>query len=357
MSTSPANALHPSRSRWPRWTVLVAMFGLLALAAAIGWRWFQDRADRAQALDLARQNRFDTAEPLLLSLYERHPRDVEIVRALALGYFGARRYPEAEPFLNRWCELRPEEPEPYRRRFDLWMKQENVALALADAEQVLKRDPNDFEIRLVRVQLLVLDGQYATAGQEAMRGLQAQPNNVQLQYLLAKSAQEQQRPAEAAHLAERILQTRPDFTPALQLQAELYLEAGQPEPAIRLLRQAAAKAGPEQVAVLYQLSTALTRAGREDEAKQALAEMQYRRALAIWSQNEHRDDNPALQARVVEPLLASGKADEAVRFLQAVLTRNPKAPSGTHELLAQCYERQGHPERAAEHRRRGGETP
>jgi tetratricopeptide (TPR) repeat protein len=357
MKSSPAIERRPSPSRWRRWTVPVAVLGLLALTAGAGWHWFQDRVERSEALQLAGQRRFDAAEPLLLHSHGRHPRNVEIVRALALGYFDTRRYPEAETFLKQWCELRPEDAEPYRRRLDLWNRQQNVTAALADTEQILRLDPGDFETRLLRVNLLVLDGQYATAGQEAVRALRIRPNNVQLQYFLAKAAQGQQRPAEATHFADIVLHTKPDFTPGLQLRAELYLDAGQPEPAVRLLQQAAAHAGAEQTSVLYQLSAALTRAGRDEEAKQALAEMQWRRALAIWSQNDQRDENPAVQARVVEAMLAAGKIDDAVQFLNGILSRNPKAPAGTHELLAKCFERQGHPERAAEHRRRAGGTP
>jgi predicted Zn-dependent protease len=102
---------------------------------------------------------------------------------------------------------------------------------------------------------------------------------------------------------------------------------------------------------------ALSGAGRHNEARKVMAEMQWRRALGLWSEYEHRDDNPGLQERVVEAMLAAGKTDEAIRFLTKVLQRNPNAPPATRQLLAACYEKQGEPQRAAEHRRRAGLTP
>jgi hypothetical protein len=91
---------------------------------------------------------------------------------------------------------------------------------------------------------------------------------------------------------------------------------------------------------MYELSMAFTRAGRSDEAKRVLAEMDYRVARRLWSEYEHRDQNVGLQERFVDAMLALGKTDEAVRFLTDILKRNPAAPNGTRHLLSRCYQRQ-----------------
>jgi predicted Zn-dependent protease len=325
--------------------------GLLAVGAFIGWRWLQDRTDRREGLRLAGEGRFDAAEPLLKRAFERYPDDVAVVRALALGHLEARRFDEAQAYLDRWCELRPGETDPYRHRLDLWMKQMKLAEALADAGTLLRLRPNDFSTRQLSVQLLFLDGRFGEAEAEGLRCLKEQPNNTDLWYLLASIYHGQHRDAEAAEFADRLLKAKPESTAGLRLRAELFLEAGQPDPALRLLKQAADAPGPEGLSALYQLSLALSRAGREEEATKALAEMQWRQAMDLWSTDDHRDDNSGLQARVVEALLAAGKADEAVRFLTDILARKPDA-AGTRQLLADCYEKMGHPERAAEQRRR-----
>jgi predicted Zn-dependent protease len=351
MTTPTATAARSPAPRLRRWGAAAAVLGVLALGGILGWRWFQDRDERREALQLAGEGRFDAVQPLLRSVFERHPEDVAVVRALALGHLDARQFDEAQTFLDRWCELRPEDSEPYRRRLDLWMKQQKVQQAVADAGSILRLEPNDFQTRQLLVQLLLLDGRFEQAEKEGLRCFKAQPNNVDLWYLLASIYHGQRRDAEAADLVDRLLRVKPDSTAGLRLRAELYLDAGQPDPAIRLLKEAAAAPGPEGLSALYQLSLTLSRAGRDEEGKKVLVEMQWRQALDLWSTDEHRDDNSGLQARVVEAMLAAGKADEAVRFLTDILGRKPDA-SGAHRLLADCYEKMGQPERAAEHRRR-----
>jgi predicted Zn-dependent protease len=326
-----------------------AALGVLALAGLFGWRWYQDRAERESALRLAEGGDFAAAQPALERLHQRHPDDVAVVRALALGHLRARHL-DAETYLGRWCALQPHLAEPFRLRLDLAMRQQKIEAALADAGHVLELEPNDLETRKLLTNLLLLDCRYVQAEQEALRCLRAEPSNVRLWYFLGKSYRGLGQTARAVQWADRILATGLDFPPGLQLRADLHLDAGEVEPAVRLFRKASASPGPEGLAMLYPLGLALERAGRHEEGQKVLAEMQWRHALALWSEDEHRDDNAGLQERVVEALLAAGKGDEAVRFLQDVLRRRPEA-AGTHQLLAACYDKLGQPERAAEQRR------
>jgi predicted Zn-dependent protease len=339
-----------------RRVVGAVVLAALVAGGGVGWRWYQERTEREQALQLVADRHFDAAEPLLLRAHERHPQDVDPVRALAVGYLEARRPGEAETFLNRWCLLQPQAAEPYRRRLELWMRQQKLPLATADAQAVLELEPEDYQTRRMLAQLLLVAGRYPEAEQEGRRCLQAQPNNLTLWHLLASAYRGQGRTAEAAEVLDRALRLKPDFRAALQLRGELDLEAGRPESAIPLLRQAAAGPGPEATAALYPLSLALDRAGRADEARRVAAELQWRLAFDLWAADEHRDDSPGLQARVVEPMLAAGKAEEAVRFLTGILERKPRA-AGTRQLLADCYDKMGQPQRAEEERRKAGGWP
>ena len=356
--STPTQARAPSaRPRRWRGATLLAALALLVLGAFFGWRGLRDQAERRQALELADRGHFDVAEPLLLHAQERHPADVAVVRALALGYFSANQRAEAQTFLDRWCDLQPQEKEPYKQRLDFWMRQQRLAEALADAERVLQLDPHDAEVHRLKARVLLLSARHEEAEQECLRCLQVEPDNPDLQFLLAWIYHHQGRTAEATVLAERVVRARPTFGGGLVLRGELYLEAEQPQPAIPLLRQAAAvQTGPEQIRALYQLSLALTRAGQEDEAKKVLAELRWRQALETWSRDPHRDAQTELQIPVFETLVAAGKTTEALRFLEGIVQRNPTA-TGPHHLLAAYYEKQGLPERAAEHRRRAGLTP
>src|SRR5207244_3423494 len=126
--------------------------------------------------------------------------------------------------------------------------------------------------------------------------------------------------------------------------------------AVPFLQKAAAMPGPLQIESLYQLNMALTRACKEEEARKVRAELECKRAMELWSGSESRDANIELQSRVVDALLAAGKTEDAIQFLNGILQRNPGS-AGTQRLLAACQEKKVQPHQAAEHGRRGGSAP
>ena len=355
--------------------LLVAVLGSLVLGSVWYWLWRQDRDTHAAALAAAKQKSFRENEALIRQVYERHPEDVELTRALGLGYLATRQFDEALVFLNRWCEMRPRETEPLMSRIKLWTVWQKSSKAVEDAQSVLEMHPNDFGGRLFLAQTLCFDARFAEAEQEALRCFQAQPDNGEIWYLLATIYRREGRSKEAVDLVERLLLRMPNSVPTLVLRADLHLDTGEFEPAIKILTRAADSpslnrpfdtfqlsgqafpsplAAAEQILdrtfVLYQLSQALARAGRDREAADALHEMQWRRALLSWSEDSQRDANAALQGRVVDAYLAAGKAEDAITFLTEILSRRPDA-GDTRLLLANCYDKQGQTERAAEQRR------
>jgi predicted Zn-dependent protease len=281
--------------------------------------------------------------------------------------------------LNRWCEMRPRETEPLMSRISLWKVWQKSSKAVEDAQRVLEMHPNDFGGRLFLAQTLCFDARFAEAEQEALRCLQAQPDNGEIWYLLATIYRREGRAKEAADLTDRLLLRLPGSVPTLVLRANLHLDAGQIEPAIKLLTRAAdspslnrsfdtfqlsgqvfpspltaAEQTLDRTFILYQLSQALARADRPQEAADALHEMQWRRARLLWSEDPQRDANAALQGRVVDAYLADGKPEEAITFLTEILSRRPDARE-TRLLLANCFDKQGQTERAAEQRRLSGQ--
>ncbi len=356
MTAPVTSSVIPRQARLRLWAAAAVGLGCLALGAWLGWDWYQARTEGDEALRLVEDHHFDEAEPKLRRLYARRPGDVEVVAALASGYLRARRFAEAETYLNAWCSLRPDVVEPYQRRFEFWLKQQRIEPAIADAEHLVRLKPDDTETRVALAQLLQTAGHYTRAEEEARRCLQKQPDNHYVLLVLATACRSQGKTAEAVALADRLVGGAAKFGAALRLRAELYLDAQQPDAAIRLLKQAAEEPGVAGTPALYELGLALTRAGRPKEAQAAFAEVQCRQALALWSKDNNRDHNIGIQQRVVEAFLAAGKANEAIRFLTGILERNPRA-DGARRLLAECQEKQGQSERAAEKRRQGGEMP
>jgi predicted Zn-dependent protease len=358
MTTPAVDAARPSGLRLRVWgAAAAALLALLALVGSFGWWYLHREGERRAALELAGQKRFNEARPLLLGLYERDPEDLAVVRALALGSRDAGELAEAEKFLDRWCQLRPDAPEPFQERFEFRLKQQQLTQAVADAEAVLRFKPADYSLRKEVVRLLVLNGDFVQAEKQALRCYEGRRDDVDVWFLLAQIYRGRGRDDQAAALTDQVLSERPDFPDALKLRADLYLDAGKPDAAVGLLRKAAATPGSQGFRWLYDLSQALARAGRDAEAAEVLREAQWRRALAHWSLDEDRDKNPALQEGVVRAYLVAGKTDDAVRFLTDILKRNPDAGPGTRQLLADCYDKQGKHELAAEQRRLAGMKP
>jgi predicted Zn-dependent protease len=348
------------------WRILSALIVLLAVAGFLSRGWIRDWWELREALQLAEERQFNAALPHLLHINDMHPDNVAVTRALALGYLhNTRQIPETRKFLDRWCEMRPDDPEPFRQRLRFWLIQEMVDPAISDAEHVLKLRPNDAETREGLVQLLLTAGRYQEAEKEGLRSFQDNPKNIGLWYVLAniyrglgQGADGAVARAKAADLTDQVLRVQPDHMGALKLRAKLYLDAEKPEEAIHLLRErVVGTSGPDETLGLYELGEALTRAGRAVEAKKVFAELEWRQTLGLWNKHEYRDSNFGLQTRVVEAMLAADKVDDAVKFLAGALAQNPKAPAAMHRLLATCYEKQGKTELALEERRQAQLAP
>jgi tetratricopeptide (TPR) repeat protein len=335
---------------------LVAAGAVVALPSLLG------RRDRPGARWLVPQGHFADTEPLLRRALERNPNDLDVIRALARGHHDAGQLAEAEPYLGRWCDLRPGEAEPFQRRLDVrhklgrlhaptqTEKQRLLQAALADGQRALELEPNNEPVAQEVIWLLLSAGRFEEAERACRRGLSRQPGHPWLLFLLAKAYHGQGANALAQKVLDPLVRDQPGFADGLLLRAILYREADQPAQAIPLLRQVLALGRGHQQETLYQLSLALARTGQAEEAQRVMAE---RQLLGLEKQLTTADyrDNPAFRVWVAETRLGAGKSEEARRLLEKVLEEDPDY-TPAHRLLAAHYEKQGQADKAAEHRRR-----
>jgi tetratricopeptide (TPR) repeat protein len=401
MTDDVAPAKPRSAFRFVPWVIGAAVIALPTVIAVWGWpSWPGQDTEHQAALAAIEHDEFADAEPLLRRVSERHPNDVVIVKALGLGYLVAGRFDEADPFLTRWIQLKPQDAEPLQRRIESCLQQQKTSQAILNVQAILQLQPNDKRGRQILAQLLFIDARFDEAERETDLCLKADPGNREMQYLLARIVQQKGQPAKAIELVDSMIRANPKSGPALALRASLLLDAGQVEPAIELLRGIAADPEPDLTfggypvtkqwanvvkqlsfiqdrpvqfhkdnqpppntqilaeqsldrgVIFFQLGQTLARAGRDREAKQVLAEMQLPRAWALWSADKQRDVNAPLQREVVDAYVAAGKLDGAIAFLTDILRRLPNA-AATRLILAECYDKQGQTERAAEQRRLG----
>lgn len=350
----------PSASR--RRAALLAVAAIVAVAVGVYHFWPKpDR--RGEALRLAKQGKLREAEPLLLTVLERHGDDADVVAALALAKLGGTDHAAAEQYLSRWGELRPAEAKPFQLRMDLrhrtargmTVPAERVPVmeaALADGRRVLALDAGNDPVRREVAWLALQIGQHEVAETECRRVLASSPADPWMNYLLAKSCHAGGKRAEAATLLDGVIRTQPGFADALLLRAILHHEGDQPDRAIPLLRHALTQKGCPRRECLYRLGLALGATGQTEEAGRVLAEVELLNLTGAVA-NDHFPNNPAMRVQIAEAMLGVGRLPDAAAELDAILTEAPDfAPA--HRVKALYFDRTGQPDKAAEHRRRAG---
>jgi predicted Zn-dependent protease len=362
MTASPVNqaTTAPARRGWPWRGGLLAALVALSAAAWLAWQRFETRRVVGQAERLAERGPFAEAEPALRAALHRDPDNAELLRFLALGLLGSERLAEAEPALARLGELRPDDPQPYRllmyaRHRDSHLgkteaeRQRLQELALADGRRALELSPDDESAAREVIWLCLGLGRFDEAERLCLRWRERRPDELWFVYLQARACHGRGAGKEAQSMLDALLRHQPQFTRGQLLRAILYHEADEPEKAIPLLREVIDRDSARQQEARYHLSLALARAGHGEEARRLMTEVQRNNLEQVTARAGHADQ-PAVQVRRGELLLAAGKIDEALAVLQAVRKDDPNYP-GVHRLLASCYARKGESRKAEEHRR------
>jgi len=357
--SGPKAAAAPPRTRRWQWVVFVA--GLLALGAGgwYFWREWQAMSEARRGIDLVSAQRYADALPILRKAYERSPHDIAVVTSLAQALIASGSLAtDVEPILSRWCDLEPNNPEPFKLRLDAWDKIGDRGRALADGQRALELEPENDTIRRSVVRLLIAAERFDEAERECLRCLEKDPNNAALLLFYAQVPFQRGDRTHAAERLDALLARHPVFSPALAMRGTLYNDTNPPEyaKAVPLLRQAVAESTDSQIqqSARYQLSRALRGAGRSDEADQVLAELRrIQEAERLSVDSLQQPDNLAMQVRAAEALLQAGRVDEGLRLLDRVLRRDANF-AAAHRVLAAYYEKHGSPALAAEHRRRAG---
>ena len=274
---------------------------------------------------------------------------VNQVRALA----AAGRLDEAAAAADRLRAARPDDLDAHLLHVDLCLNRENLAGAVDGARAALRLRPDSPGLREQLAVWLLLTGRAAEADEECGRCRADRPADPRLAVLHADVCRRLGDNARAEQILDGLPAGGPPNPAAQVLRGALYLDADQPEKAIRPLREAAGRPGEHQQRAKHYLSLALSRTGREDEARQLAADLRHQQTLEIWSKYG-RPDSPAYRLGLAETLLRAGRGDEAVKLLDGVLAKMPDDPAA-HRLLADYHAARGDANRADDHRRRAGD--
>lgn len=355
MSSLPAQPRPPSRTRRVPARVLVVGVAV-AISGVIIWWALHPGRERVEGLRAARDGDFARAEPLLKQALDRNLDDAEVVEALARGHLAADN-PQAAAHLARWAELRPDQPEPVRLRMEFCRKHKLREEAFADGKRLLDFEPDNQQLRRTVMNLAFSVGRFEEAESLCRECLRKQSGDSGLLVMLAEIRRARGDQPGAAAVLDSLLKDQPKLASALLLRATVYEESGEPAKAVPLLREVMAGDPRRRAAAAYRLSLALERAGRPDEARAALAELRRLQDVDTFAEAiRTQPDNLDLRVRLAESLLAEGHTQDGLNLLSGVLARDPRFRPA-HRTLAAHYEKQGQPDRAAEHRRLADPDP
>jgi cellulose synthase operon protein C len=200
-------------------------------------------------------------------------------------------------------------------------------LALNDAEganaalkQLAALAPEAGITHYLRARIALAQKDPVLAAAELQRVLQADPNNVQAQLLLAATQVSRGSPEQAESALSRLLAAHPDNTAARSLLAQVYLSRREPDAARKLLEAAPAEAQPDAFSD-WLLGSALLQSGNKD-------------GLAYLERSANaRPQEPDLRVNLAAAYIASGDSAKALQILQA-LPNDTAAKPRSRALLA-----------------------
>jgi tetratricopeptide (TPR) repeat protein len=248
-----------------------------------------------------------------------------LLEALTRGYLRQYRLDQARRCLERWRQVRPDDPQAwYLEGLLLFDYLHARAAALNSYRRAVELDPDHEEARLGLAVALLEDKSFAPAAEQFARLRQSQPENARLQVGLAECLDGLGETAEAARLVDDVLARQSHFAPALSLRGQWALREGHLAEAERDLR-AALRRQPMDHRARYRLVSCLQRGEREEEARReqeqlAQIEEDVARFNAIVTKElVQRPSDPALHCAVGQLLLRGGQRDEGLRWLQSAL--------------------------------------
>lgn len=212
------------------------------------------------------------AEANLQDVLKERPDDWEILKALAEGYADTERWQEADEFFTHWLDRQPDRADAWMargraRRAALGVSHGRAGAAADDFREVLRRQPDNFEARLLLSHCLLSDARVAEAKEELLRLQQERPERFEPWLGLATCAVEARDWDGAESLLRQALEREPRSALALTLQGDVNLRRERLDQAVACFEQALALE-PRNKGARLKLAQALRQLGKTDQAKE-----------------------------------------------------------------------------------------
>jgi predicted Zn-dependent protease len=225
--------------------------------------------------------------------------------------------------------------------------------AAEDYRKALALRPARDNVRQRLAEVLLKQNRSTEALAEAEELLRRQPDNPDAKYCYASCLRLLGRNQEAERQLDRLLARQPRHAKALGMRAQLAFEAGRNQEASELLARAI-ELDPSDQKLKYALFLCLNRLGKTQEAKIVEAKMaesaaELKRMDKLVREVNQKPNDPALRYEVGMIFLRNGFTEDGLHWLSTALGIDPNHRP-THQVLADYFERTGEQEQAKYHR-------
>jgi len=281
----------------------------------------------------------------------------EVWEALVQGYMAVYRANDAYTVCQQWVAKYPADlrAKELRGLAAIQGRGRGLRLGADDLAEVLKGDPSRISARTARSIALLDLGAFDEAQPELEHLVREQPGESMHRVRLARCLNMTGRGPEAEAMLDGVLREQPENGMALRTRGQFALASARYEEAERWLARAAVVL-PNDYQTLFLYSQSLQQTGKGSEAERQLqraSEVRSRSTQLAELRTRKLAENPldpALYTEMGQLLLASGKIEQGLRWLEAAVALEPNYRPA-HSILADHYERSGNPAKSALHRK------
>jgi predicted Zn-dependent protease len=302
--------------------------------------------DRLRAIAAAIGGDFAAAEPVLRQAFNERQDDPLIDELLTRIYLETYDIPRARVALKRWVLDAPADAKPYLWRAEMDMRAADVAGALADYREALRRNPRSAPAQLGLATELHKSHRNAEAVEAFNAYMKLKPDDPAGLIGAGRIAVEAGELDAATRYLERALSLAPDDPEVHHVLADLLTRNRDPSSALMHLDRAVAL-DPFDLETRHARGRVLSLLGRADEAaaEQARAARLRAEQSTMFSAQAKLVATPndlASKLVIARWLFSHGKAPEGVRWAEAIVREKPGQPDAC-QLLAEHYDGAGKP--------------
>jgi tetratricopeptide (TPR) repeat protein len=303
----------------------------------------------------ATRGEIGTTGPLLQYRIDRQDAAAPLAReALIAGLLYRFQLDQAKRQIEQWVENEPRSALALLARAKFNEERGHGSEATVTYRRLLEIDPDHHEarMRLCAILLQLSQGEEALAHAQYLH--KHLPDQAGVLVQLAQALDLQGRGDEARSTLDECLRRFPVHPAALAERGRIANRDGDSRRAEELLRLAT-RLDPGDPRARYQLYLALNQNDKKDEAQKELAEYKSLEADVerieelMFGRLAQTPNDPAIYQEVAMIALRSGRAKEALRWLQNALQVDPNYVPA-HRTLAAYYHETGNPILSARHR-------